>query len=321
MKGLAAGLTKLQESGKLAVTSDTAPPKLGLDEPAELPPPPDVAVAEPEAAPAPAPVEEAPDAQTAKALAQIDKAAKKHRDEVARAKAELELERAELARLRSETTGKVSSWDELKKLKPIEVLEKLGIEAEDDYDLIAREAYARTKAGKADPRAKAAAETTARERDLMRQVDELKKGFDEIKGEFQNRDKAAETRSYVETWQTQAVKAIPAEPSLIGKLYEKSPEKAKAILLQIGQHLERQNDNETPSHAEVIAAYEKYRREELEEQGVDVDALLAVRKAAPKDSVSRTLDVTSAGGTRPANGTLSKAERIAQVAAGLRKLT
>lgn len=56
----------------------------------------------------------------------------------------------------------------------------------------------------------------------------------------------------------------------------------------------------TPTHAEVIAEYEKRRREELEEQGVDVDAML--KRAAPAPAAppakkpAATLDPTNTGG-------------------------
>jgi hypothetical protein len=71
----------------------------------------------------------------------------------------------------------------------------------------------------------------------------------------------------------------------------------------------------------VIAEYERQRRAELEEQGVDVEALLKPAAAAkPTAAPSKTLDVTATNGTRPINGNPTRAERLAAVTAGLRKL-
>lgn len=263
------------------------------------------------------------DDKTKRGLAAIEKQAKKFRDEQATERASLALERAELARLKAEITGKASSIDELKKLKPTDVLDKLGLD-DDGLDLVARAAYARTTKGKADPRAAAAvaeAERTRASSSHESTIADLQKQIEDLKGEFTRRDQFAETRQYVTKWQDDAVKSIPVDkPTLIGKLHEKTPEKARQILLAIGQHIEKANDGETPTHAEVIAEYEKLRREELEEQGVDVDALLKPTVAPKAKASTKTLDVTSVTGVRPINGSPSKAEKLAAVSAGLKRL-
>jgi hypothetical protein len=308
-------LAKLAESEKSSAPVEAAPaPAVSSDTPT----PPPAATSEAPAA------DEAHDPKTAKGLAAIEKQAKKFRDEQAAAKAaakaELDVERAEIARLRAEATGKVTSIAELKKMKPLEVLEALGFENEDDYDVLARGAYAKTKTGKADPRLKQQAEQTAEARDLKATVAELRKQIEELGGEFTKRDAAAQTQAFVAKWQDDAIKAIPAEPSLIGRLAEKSPEKARDVLLTIGKYIEKQT-GETPTHAECIEEYEKYRRAELEETGVDVDALLRPStEAAPKKAPGKSLDITTPGGTRPLNTNLSRAEKLAAVTAGLRKL-
>lgn len=301
---------------KIAATEKASAPAEAISTPVV---PPD-APAPPPAATTEAAADDAPDAKTAKGLAAIEKQAKKFRDEQSRAKAELDVERAEIARLRAEATGKVSSIDELKKLKPLELLEKLGIESEDDYDVLARAAYARTKKGKEDPRLKQQAEQTAETRDFKSKIAALEAKIEELGGEFSKRDAQAQTQSFVTKWQDDAIKAIPAEPTLIGRLATKAPEKARDVLLTIGKYLEKQS-GETPTHAECIEEYEKYRRAELEETGVDVDALLRpATEAAPKRAPGKTLDITTPGGTRPLNSNPSRAEKLAAVTAGLRKL-
>ncbi len=266
-----------------------------------------------------APTEDDP--KTARGLAAIEKREKRFREEQARIKADLELERAELARIKSELTGKATSYEDFKKLKPLDLIDKLGLD-DDGLVALSRGAYARTKAGSADPRAAAAVAEVTEKRATKESIESIREEIrKEFRDELAKRDAAEQTKSFANKWQDDAVKAIPGDkPTLIARLHEKAPEKARAILLSIGQHLERENDNETPTHAEVIEAYEKHRRAELEEQGIDVDALLAPKKTAPPAAPTKTLDVTTSGGTRPITSANTKAEKIALVTAGLKKL-
>lgn len=269
--------------------------------------------------------EEPVDPKTAKALAQIDKQAARFREEQKKAKAELEVERAEIARMRAEAQAFAKSLDDLRglaKKDPIALLEKMGIQSEDEWEVVGRSAFPRTKAGKADPNAAKVAAQTARERELMQQLEDLKKTTEELRNEFKQRDQQATTQQFIQRWQDEAVKAIPADkPTLIAKLHEKSPQKARQALLEIGARLERENDNETPSHAEVIAEYERMRRAELEEQGVDVDALLRPAKAAaPAKPPPKTLDPTAVNGVRPINTNPSKDEKIRTLSKDLSRL-
>jgi len=267
-----------------------------------------------------------PDAPTTRALAQIEKQAKKFRDEQAAAKADLAQERAELARIKAEHAAKQTSFEELQKLYRTDraaAIEKLaGSDSEEEYEAAARAAFARTKAGKADPRNQHAAAQTSREREQATKIEKMESELEELRNEFKSRDKAAEAKDFQKQFLDAAVKAIPEAPSLIGKLYAKAPDKARQALLHIGARLERENDNETPTHAEVIAEYEKMRRAELEEQGVDVDAMLRppVKSDSTKAITTKTLDITSTPGTRPLNGTPTRAEKLAAVTAGIKKL-
>lgn len=336
-----AGLAKLDAAAPAALQARPAAPAPAPDDkkPVEPVPAPEAKKIDPAPAPddkaAPGTGEEPPDEKTARSLALIDRRAKALRDEQATERAKLELDRAELARLRSDIEGRGSSVDDLKKLAkrdPIAALAKLGIESEDDWETVGRGAYPRTKAGKADPRAAPAVAQTTRERELAEQLAELKTRQEALDTQLKTRDAEAQTRAFVENYLDQAVKAIPTAPSLIGKLHEKSPVKARQALHQLGARMEadamkadgatKYDPSYTPSHAEVIAEYEKTRRAELEEQGVDVAAMLAPPKPAtpePKKPAA-TLDPSATRHIRPANGTPSRAEKLAAVNAGLKKL-
>jgi hypothetical protein len=190
----------------------------------------------------PAEPDEAPDPKTAKALAQLDKQAKKFRDEQIAAKAELAQERAEIARIKAELTGQRSSVDELRSLwksDPLAALDRLGVKSEDDYAVIGRAAFTQTKEGKADPRSKGAAEQTAKERALRAELEEAKSAIAELRDEFKTRDSKVQAQAFVEKYLDEAVKAIPPTPTLIGKLHAKSPAKARQALLELGARMEK----------------------------------------------------------------------------------
>lgn len=275
------------------------------------------------------PVDDQPDEKTAKALAQIDKQAKRFREEQAAAKRAFDQEmadgRAELARMKAELSSTAASLDELKrqaKRDPIAVLRKLGIESEDEWELVGRGAFPHTKTGKADPRSATALAQTQKERELAERFERIERENAEMREQLTTSQKKAEAQRVVEQWTSAAVKAIPSDkPTLIARLHAKSPEKARNALLFLGGELERANDGETPSHEDVIAEFERRERAELEDRGVDVDALLRPTTAAPAKAAPKTLDLEAPkGGTRPINGNPSRAERLAAVSAGLKKL-
>jgi hypothetical protein len=269
------------------------------------------------------------DAKTKKALEAIDKQAKKFRDEQVAAKRAFEQEmheqRTELARLKQELTSKYGAAEELAKLvkrDPVAALRKLGVESEDDWELVGRSAFPLTKAGKADPRSAEAAQRMQKETGRDSEIAELRQKYDALMEQMTTREKQAEAQTFVEKWIGEALKAVPADkPTLISRLVAKSPERAKQALLAIGHELEQQNDGETPSHADVIAEYERREREELELRGVDVDALLRP-SAAPAPVKSKTLDPEAPkGGTRPINTSATRADKLAAVSQGLAKLS
>lgn len=337
LAALNAGLRKLNVQGETPGPATEAPPPAPpadaptepapvepKNEPPPLPSPPDEKL--PEAPKEPPKGDDAPaDDKTARGLAQIDRATKRFREEQKQAKAEFERREAELARREAAIAERSSSDDSLRELArrdPAALLERLGVASEDDWDAVGRQAYLRTKAGKADPKAKPSVDALQSQRAQSSEVAELRQQVSELTNYLKQQQQQQQAQAFVSSWQDSAVKAIPADkPTLIAKLHAKSPDKARAALLEIGQRLERENDNETPTHADVIAEYERVRRAELEEAGVDVDALLrpTTIKAPVAAAPARTLDPTAVTGTRPVNGHQTKTDRIAQVSAGLRR--
>lgn len=298
--------------------------------------PTEVAAKPEEKPPAPAkPDEDAPpDAQAAKAIEAIEKRDKRAREQLAAEKAahkaEIELERAELARMRAEMTGKPNPLDDLKKLptvkRAIEAIKLAGLNPDDEevMEVIARDAYARSRSGKADPKNKAYADQVAEKQGLQSELAELRKMVEETRESLTQRDQRAQLEQFQTRYLDEAVKAIPADPSFIGLHHSANPAKARAALLQLGQHMENES-GETPTHAEVIARYEEMAKADLLDRGfteAQVASMLAKPQAAkPAPSpMARTLDPSTGPTTAPINGHATREQRIAAARAGRIKL-
>lgn len=265
-----------------------------------------------------------PDAETEKRLATISKAEKRMRDEQATARAQLELDRAALARQKAEIDARGTSLEDLRTLakKPggrLAVLEKLGLSGEDDLEVFAREAYANSKSGKLDPKNKAYAEQTAEKREYQTKLDQLEQRHAELEKKLEARDAAAKTEALVSRYLDEAVKAVPKTPTLIGNLLAKNPAKARAALLGVAQHMERES-GETPTHAEAIAEFEKRYAAELDDLGIPLDVALKRTAAVPAATTppakkpGATLDPTATGGAKPVDRTkLNPDQRMAEI--------
>lgn len=270
----------------------------------------------PEAADVAPDLEAKPDPSAARGLAAVAKAEARSRAQADQRKVELDRREQQLLARENEATSKVVSSEKfLAELRrdPAAALLKHGLTIE-DLEPIAQAAYLASPAGQKElaskPGAKAAADKALREREQMTELQKAQKRIDELEAKFEGQTKAQTAQKFVEQYLDTAVKAIPTTPSLIGTLHAKAPGKARAALLSLGQQMEREameadgvtqaDASHTPTHAEVIAEYEKRRREELEEQGVDVDAML--KRAAPAPAAppakkpAATLDPTNTGG-------------------------
>jgi ribonuclease D len=310
--------------------------------------PPTVEAKPVDVAPPPAPVDEKPsggasgttddappDGAAAKAIEAIEKRDKRAREQLAQeraaAKAELEAERAEIARLRAEMSGKVTPFEELQKLaktpgKELELLKKLGVDTEDDHERYARNTYAVSKSGKADPKNRAYAEQVSEKQGLQAELADLRRMVEETRETFSQAQQRAQAEAFANQYLDEAVKAIPADPSFIGLAHTANPKKARAALLAVGQRLESET-GEVPTHAEVIAAYEADTRAELRDRGLSEDQISAMlrpkaaAKPAPVAAHVRTLDPSAGPTTPPVNGHPTREDRIAAARAGLRKIT
>jgi vancomycin resistance protein YoaR len=166
-----------------------------------------------------------------------------------------------------------------------------------------------TEAGKKDPAgAKANAELAARtlrEREANTQTSALQKRLDELEQKLTQKDQQAQFESKRTAYIEHAAKQITDETPIAKALGDKNPEKLRAALWATTERLIEENDGEVPDPADVLATYEKTRRAELEELGVDPTTLATPKKntqAADKKHPAKTLgnDLSTPRVPRPA---------------------
>lgn len=241
--------------------------------------------AEPEQKAAPDPKA---DPEAAKRLALIQKQEKRAREALAKERAELEAERAKIAAEKS-ALERFEAIKKRAKHDPAAALAALGL-GDDDYELAARQIYARSKAAAADPKTREAADRALREREHGESLEQLRAQLDEVRNELKTRDERAVQQREAERYIASVSKAIGDDAPLVASVYAKNPEKARYEFGRVTMALYEQT-GEMPEPAEVIAAYERQRRAELEELGID-PATVGKPKAAPAAKPSRTLGDT-----------------------------
>ena len=227
--------------------------------------------------------EPAEDPELAKRLEKIQRQEQRSKELVAQQRRELEQERAAFAKEREEWAPKVERFEQLAsraKYDPASVLTELGL-GEEDLEPAARQLYALSKAGKADPKLREQAARSQREREMMSELESLKKQMAEReKRDAEREQQAAAERQANEYLQT-VEKAVGTDSVLVGRMLERTPQKARAQLRQVAAHL-LQETGEVPDPVDVVAQLEKIRRAELEELGLEIP--VAGKKAASKTS-------------------------------------
>jgi len=207
----------------------------------------------------------------------------------------------------------VREFQELRKrfrYDPLGVSRALGA-SEDDFEDIARAHYAHSKKGAADPRNKAEVERSLKEREQQERLDALQKRLDERDAaEKQSKAQAEAQREAAKYVESVAKAAAGPKAPLAAHFLAKNPERTKAKLGQIAYEMASEMDV-VPTPAQVLKAYERIRREELLELGVDADTIVKAKAATPKPGTKPT-EKPAATESKP----LSKADLLAELEAG-----
>ncbi len=319
---LLAGLEAIPDTATLA---DFAKPAAKVAEPAKEADAPVEAAAdeeteadETEVEAADVEVEAKPDSETSKRIAQVQKAER-------RAKESIALERAEFARERSEHETSKRTFeakerqfaDLAKRAKsdPASVLKQLGL-TEDDFDDAAKIIYAQSTAAAADPQRKAQTAELIRKRASEARLEKLEAELAETKKSLSQRDQDAAAAHDAEKYLDSVTKVVSDGSPLLKSALAKSPTKARARLGRIAYSLLQAND-EVPDAEDVIAEYEKQRRDELDELGIDPATLSKAAVDANGNAKKPSKTLGSISGKTVAKTKLTAAERDAEL---LRKL-
>ena len=269
-----------------------------------------------------------PDAETEKRLAAVQAADKRNREKLAKEREEVAAERAAAAKERAEIAAEreaVAAWrkaQERAKVDPVGYLCAAGVTDPDALEYAARQAYG---AAKGDPANKEAAARALRERELAGEVADLKRWRAEREQAEKQQAESVRVEREVAAYVDTLVKtAKTAEDAPLAKHFmAKSPEKTLHRLRLIAAELAHET-GDVPDHADVVARFEKTRRAELEDYGVNIDSILKTEQKKPdppaaEKTAAKTLENTMSTPRVPRSST-SEREARAEARAELLKL-
>lgn len=242
------------------------------------------------------PVEEAVDPETSKRLAAVQKQEKRFREQMASEKAKFD---AQVKAFEKERDEMRATLDEFKssaarvKYDPASVLTKLGM-TEEDFETAARHLFARSKAGQADPKWKQASEVAMKEKEQTEKFSALESRLEKLQAQIAEKEHASKLDSAKGELFSLATKAASDEAPLFKALSAKSPAKAREALWATATQLFEET-GEPPDPSDVIAAWEKQRRADLDEWGIEAPTVAAKNNnESTTTKPSRTL--SAAGG-------------------------
>lgn len=196
------------------------------------------------------------DEETDKRLAPVRKFEKRVRAQLEAERAKLEQERAQHA----EDVKAVREFQDLRKRARydlVSAIKALGV-TEDMFEEASLQLYAATEKGRQDPRAKATAERSARERALQDRLDAMERREQERVEQERRAQQQAEEQKQVKAYTDSIAKAAtPKLAPLATNALQAMPDEARADMLRIAGQLYAKT-GETPKPSAVIKAYEAY---------------------------------------------------------------
>ena len=313
------------ELEKLAPPETTpAPPAEEQEKPAEgEEPAKEEPAEEPEAEPAPEAKEpeadEPPEAERDKRLDAIQKAERRLKEKLAADRAQFDRERAAFEKEwtpRIEAAQRFETLSKRAKYDAAGVLMALGLSA-DDLDQAARQAYAASTAGLADPRIRESAQREARERQYGDELSDTRRELAEMRAEMQRRDQAQHAERQVVAYLESVAKAATDDTPLVRQMLAKAPDRTRMRLHELAVQLAEQEDGEAPDPIDVVKALEKARRDELEELGIDLDSVIKTKSQNPgsagETKTARTLGSDLSNPARPRTAPSNRRDEIAEV--------
>lgn len=211
---------------------------------------------------------------------------KRGREALARDRAQFERDLAE-ARRKIETEwgpriAKVTKVEQLAERVNVDataVLVELGLR-EENFEEAAKLLYAMSPAGRGKPENREHAARAIQVREQAAATSALKQELAEVKAKLaETAQRDAVQRALDEYHSELATTAKAADAPLVRRVLEKNPNKARNEMQDIARRL-LEKHGQPPSAARVVRVYEKQRRRDLEDAGVDVDAIIKAAKPA-----------------------------------------
>ena len=252
--------------------------------------------------------DEPTDAEGEKRRAMLAKTEKKQRETLARERADAKAELAsEVERVKAQLAPRYAAAEKFEaaakraKHDPVSALRSLGL-TEEDFEHASRQLYYASPAAAKDPKNRVIAEQSLKERESATRQDVLEAKLAAMEAKEQAREQAAQLEQQKTRYVDEIAKGIPDDAPLLKKLHEKSPAKARAAMWSTAEKLYAET-GEMPDADDVGAAYEKQRRAELEDLGIDVEAIIKAKPstaAAVADPAkpAKTLSTTNGSAVR-----------------------
>ena len=244
-----------------------------------------------------------PDPEVSKRLEQVRRTDKRLREQREQQFAARERQIADREEQLKPRLVELERFEKLQARGPAAIIEGLlGDIDEDDAEQLGRRIFALTKAGKADPKAKAYADHFAKERARDKELNSIKQKLEQQEAEKAKAAEAAEERRNIDVYLGKVAKAASDKTPLAKMYLAKDPDGAKAELEFIAANLSNRL-GQVPDHKTVMVAFEKHQRSLLRRYGIDpkthkpatATAASSAAKTTPKPGDKKT-----AGKSKPA---------------------
>jgi hypothetical protein len=257
--------------------------------------------------PAPAPKA---DVELAKRLDAIKAAERRSRDEIAKARAELEAQRKEIAE-------QTEALKRRFKADPIAVMRELGASTSEDWDLVSRAAWANTEKAAQNPQTREAAMRALKERETTDAVAHLRDELTAVRKELAERDAKANAERQSAAYLTAVSKSLDDSTPIVKTLFDKNPTLAQQRV-QLARDYLHQQTGEIPEPGDVLKMLEQVERDELAYRGIDPDQLLKTTKpvstpAAGETRSAKTLSNDLTKQTKPRTAPATPEEERAEL--------
>lgn len=270
------------------------------------------------------------DKATQKRLAAIQKAEKAQKQAIAAERAKFLEEKAEWEEQSRELKKKVSNFEKAVqegKTNPLMVMEALGF-SEESFEDLSRLFYAHSAKGKNDPRVRDLVEAGMKDRGYRDELSALRDEVRKLKQESTLKEQQAKAtqaaNAEIEKIVSFAQKS--GDAPLLAQLMAKNPAKARFQIMSITKQLLDAND-EWPDAEDVVAVFEKTRKAELEDLGIDLSAILKPKvqpkqkdKPAAEKKPAPTLSNDQGTSTSQVRPELDEDEERAKIVSELRKI-